>query len=64
MSTTYNITDIYKQVSNIGYTEYVNIADGTKRTVRWGQLEWLGFAGSLTFMSGAVYLALKLAKVI
>lgn len=49
-NTTMNITDIWKQVSNIGSTDFVNVADGTKRTVSWGHLEWLGFAGSILFM--------------
>lgn len=47
---TYNITDIWKEVSNIGYTRHINVVDGTERIVPWGQLQWLGFAWSaLTF---------------
>lgn len=51
---TYNITDIWKSKNNIGYTTYVNVTDGTERTVYWGQLEWLGAALSLVTTTGFV----------
>lgn len=60
---TYNITDIWKQKSNIGYTEYVNIADGTTKIVYWGQLEWIGALISCSFTIGAAAILLKLMKV-
>lgn len=63
VNTTMNLTDIWKQVSNIGKTEFINVADGTKRVVPWGHLEWFGFAATVFWtMAFPVALGLIIAK--
>ena len=43
---TLNVTDIWKEISNIGSTTFVNVTDGTERTVPWGHLQWVGLFGT------------------
>lgn len=52
---TFNVTDLWKGVSNIGYTRYINVADGTERTVPWGHLEWFAMASSTAITLGLIY---------
>ena len=56
---TFNVTDIWKETSNIGYSVFTNVADGTVRTVQWGHLQWLSFAGSLAVFAGLTLFAAK-----
>lgn len=52
---TLNTTDPWKSVSNIGYTRYINVSDGTERTVPWGHLEWFITASSTAVTLGLLY---------
>lgn len=56
---TWNVTDIWKEVSNIGYTEYINVVDGTTRIVRWGHLQWISATTSLLVTGALVFAGIK-----
>lgn len=58
-SQTYNVTDIWKGVYDIGSTTYINVTDGTKRVVPWGTLDWIGAIVGWTGVSALLYAAAK-----
>lgn len=55
-SLTVNQTDLWKQTSNIGYTRYTNVADGTNQIVLWGHLEWFSAFISAAVTGGLLFL--------
>ncbi len=51
---TLNVVDIWKEISNIGSTTFVNVSDGTERTVPWGHLQWFSLVSAVAFPLVAV----------